>query len=110
MDSRFPDNSGSPTGTEKNVAGRLSSRVDLAEPSLSAHAGTQGSPSRHKGHNHWMHVLMCAPMLLVVGYLVLADKAGGATILYALGCVVMMGVMMAMMNRGRGNDTSGHRH
>jgi hypothetical protein len=61
-----------------------------------------------------MHLLMCAPMLLVVGYLVLTGRAGGDSIFYALGCMAMMGVMMAMMNhgsdgQGSGKHSPGHR-
>ena len=77
-------------------------------------SGMETAPGRHAGH-HWMHVLMCAPMLLVVGYLVLTGRAGGGSIFYAVGCLAMMGVMMAMMNHGSSTDdsgthTSGHRH
>jgi len=54
-------------------------------------------------------------MLLVVGYLVVTGRAGGGAIFYAVGCMAMMGVMMAMMNHGSstgdsGTDTPGHRH
>lgn len=61
----------------------------------------------HK-HNHWMHVLMCAPMLAVVAWLVLTGRAGGGAILGALACVAMMGVMMAMMPSGSHRGRSGH--
>jgi hypothetical protein len=55
-----------------------------------------------------MHLLMCAPMLLVVGYLVLTGRAGGGSIFYALGCTAMMGVMMMVMGRmGRGSGGGG---
>jgi len=57
-----------------------------------------------------MYLLMCAPMLLVVGYLVLAGRAGGGAILYAVGCLAMMGLMMAMMNHGSGDTSGHHRH
>lgn len=49
---------------------------------------------------------MCALMLLVVGYLVVTDKAGGGAILYAVGCLAMM----ALMNHGPDDHSSGHRH
>lgn len=67
-------------------------------------------PHRHAGHAHGMHLLMCTPMVLVVAYLVVAGKAGAGLILYALACVVMMGMMMAMMGHGRRSDASGHQH
>jgi hypothetical protein len=54
-------------------------------------------------------------MLIVVGYLLLTGRAGGGAIFYAVGCMVMMGVMMAMMSHGSSTDDSGthprgHRH
>lgn len=72
-------------------------------------------PVRHRhdpkmtGHgksHHWMHLLMCAPMLLIVaGYLWTgraSRSAGGvmAAAIPALGCVVIMWLMMRMMNHG----------
>lgn len=72
-------------------------------------------PVRHRhdpkmtGHgksHHWMHLLMCAPMLLIVaGYLWTGRaslSAGGvmAAAIPALGCVVIMWLMMRMMNHG----------
>jgi len=51
-------------------------------------------------------------MLLVVGYLVVTGRAGGGAIFYAVGCMAMMGVMMAIMgNMGQrsGDDSSGPR-
>ncbi len=56
---------------------------------------------------------MCAPMLLVVGYLVLTARAGGGSIFYALGCMAMMGVMMTVMGRmggGSGDRGSDSHH
>jgi hypothetical protein len=70
-----------------------------------------GGKKKHGWAHHGMHLLMCAPMLLVVGFLVLTGRAGGSAILSAVGCVVMMGVMMAAMNRGSSSkDSSGHEH
>ena len=88
--------------------------TDAADPAVPAEApapGTDTTPESHKGH-HWMHLLMCAPMLLVVGYLVLTGRAGGGSIFYAVGCMAMMGVMMVVMgrmSRGPGDDRSGPR-
>ena len=86
--------------------------TDAADRAVPAEApGTCTTPESHKGH-HWMHLLMCATMLLVVGYLVLTGRAGGGSIFYAVGCMAMMGVMMLMMGRmgrGPGDDNSGHR-
>ena len=81
----------------------------VADPHVSAGQADSSSPKEsHKGHG-WMHWAMCAPMLLVVGYLVLTGSAGGGAVVYALGCVLMLGVMMLLMNRSGGGH-SGHRH
>jgi hypothetical protein len=83
--------------------------ADRAVPTEAPGNGT--TPESHKGQ-HWMHLLMCAPMLLVVGYLVLTGRAGGGSIFYAVGCMAMMGVMMLTMGRvgsGPSDDNSGPR-
>jgi len=86
--------------------------TDAADRAVLAEAPETGpTPESHKGH-HWMHLLMCAPMLLVVGYLLLTGRAGGGSIFYAVGCMAMMGVMMVVigrMGRGPGDDRSGPR-
>ena len=41
---------------------------DRPLPAESQQLGTETAPESHSGR-HWMHLLMCAPMLLVVGYL-----------------------------------------
>jgi hypothetical protein len=79
--------------------------ADRAVPAEASGNGT--TPVSHKGH-HWMHLLMCAPMLLVVGYLVLTGRAGGGSIFYAVGCMAMMGVMMLMMGRMGGGGSDDH--
>jgi hypothetical protein len=45
------------------------------------------------------HLLMCAPMILVVGIL-LATGSGIGILLPLAACMLMMGVMMAMMMGG----------
>lgn len=51
----------------------------------------------HAGH-HWMMMLMCLPMLVIAIALVATGTAGVGTIVVALGCTLMM----AMMMRGGG--------
>jgi len=46
------------------------SPIDTDRPETSA------TPTAHRGHG-WLHWLMCLPMLLIVGYLVLTGAAGG---------------------------------
>jgi hypothetical protein len=65
--------------------------------------GMEAAP-RRQGGRHWVHLLMCLPMLLVVGFLVLTGRAGGGSLFYAVGCMAMMGLMMAMMNHGSGDQ------
>lgn len=56
----------------------------------------------HGKSHHWMHLLMCAPMLLIVAGYLWTGPAGGvmAAAIPALGCVVIMWLMMRMMNHG----------
>ncbi|MDN5569716.1 MAG: hypothetical protein L0G22_00400 [Propionibacteriaceae bacterium] len=54
----------------------------------------------HAGHKWWAHLLMCAPMFAIVGYLILTGGFSAGTLAYPLLCLVMMGVMMVLMNRG----------
>jgi hypothetical protein len=68
-----------------------------------------GQPVQHHRHGHshghgWMMWLMCLPMVLIVGYLLITGAVGGGAIIYALGCVMMMGVMMRLMNHGSGGS------
>ena len=64
-------------------------------------------PVQPRRHGWLMHLLMCAPMLAVVAFLVLSGAAGGGAIGYALLCMAMMGAMMFFMNHG---SNPGHRH
>lgn len=112
MEPTFPYSPGSTQDTDTFT--NYTPPTDSVPPATVPEPGTGTAPGRHGGHQ-WMHLLMCAPMLLVVGFLVLTGRAGGGSIFYALGCMAMMGVMMAMMNRGSGdkgsgNHTTGHRH
>jgi hypothetical protein len=59
--------------------------------------------------DHWKHLAMCSPMLVIA--VVLLD--GGASVIAAivplLGCVLMMWLMMRMMSHGHAHDQSGTR-
>ncbi len=70
-------------------------------------ASPVGQPARPVRHRWWMHLLMCAPMLAVVAFLVATGAAGGGAIGYALACMAMMGAMMLFMNQG---SAGGHKH
>jgi len=51
-----------------------------------------------------MMIACCIPMLLVAGALVATGVAGPATLLVAIGCTVMMALMMRGMGHGGGDD------
>lgn len=59
---------------------------------------------KHLKH-HAMHLLMCAPML-VIGAVLLIGGAGLSSLVPVVGCVLMMGMMMQMMG-GMGGDKRG---
>ena len=61
------------------------------------------APHGHGGHA-WAMWLMCVPMLLLVGTLITTGRLGAGGLLYALGCLLMMGVMMAWMNHGTNHE------
>ena len=53
------------------------------------------------GHSHgWLMWLMCLPMLILVGALIIAGGLGASGLLFALACLAMMGAMMLWMNHG----------
>ena len=74
------------------------------DPSSTTHQ--HGAAHQHGKPHHWMHLLMCAPMLLVVvGYLWAGRAslaAGGvlAALVPAISCMLMMWLMMRMMDHG----------
>ena len=75
-----------------------------ASPNPTSLSKPAGQPRQHHGHG-WMMWLMCLPMVLIVGYLLIIGAVGGGAILYALGCLIMMGAMMLFMNHGSGAGT-----
>ena len=57
---------------------------------------------RHLKH-HAMHLLMCAPMLLIA-IIAIASGASVAFLLPVIACMVMMGAMMGGMHGGDGES------
>jgi hypothetical protein len=55
--------------------------------------------------HHAVHMLMCAPML-IVAVIAIASGATFATLIPVLGCVAMMTLMMGAMH-GAGNRRDG---
>lgn len=58
----------------------------------------------HSGHR-WMMIACCIPMLLVAVVLVATGIAGAGALLVAIGCTVMMALMMRGMGHGASDDT-----
>ena len=77
-------------------------RIPPPLPSPASGPVPAGAQHGSHGSHGWMMWLMCLPMVLIVGYLLLTGAVGGGAIIYALGCVIMMGVMMRLMNHGSG--------
>ncbi len=74
------------TGIDQH-AGHETNRSD-DHPDL-AHGG-------HAGHN-WMMLACCVPMLVIAVALVASGTAGAGAIVVALGCTLMMALMMGGM-------------
>ena len=74
------------------------------DPTSTTHQ--HGNSHQHGKSHHWMHLLMCAPMLLVVAGYLWAGRAslaaGGvlAVLVPAISCMLMMWLMMRMMDHG----------
>ena len=68
------------------------------------HPAAQQGPGHggHAGHYWMMMMIMCAPMLVIAVALVATGTAGFGTIVVALGCTVMMAMMMRGGGHGRG--------
>ena len=91
---------------------------DHAETGTGQHAGhgpdhpatQRGHPAAEQGHDHgghgghkWMMMACCVPMLVIAIALVASGTAGVGTIVVALGCTLMMALMM----RGMGGHGGG---
>ncbi|GAA1775984.1 hypothetical protein [Nostocoides vanveenii] len=68
--------------------------------STSAPEDTQPPRTNHGARHHWLMWLMCLPMVLLVGVLIATGRLGLGGLIYAAGCLLMMGLMMAWMNHG----------
>ena len=60
--------------------------------------------------NHWMHI-GCAAMVVVAIVLIVAGTGVVAAVIPAIGCLLMMGLMMWMMGGAmhRSRGASGHK-
>lgn len=93
---------------ERVVQGRVTGGHQFGEPAGgSRHEGHRG----HGGHG-WMMIACCVPMLVIAVVLVATRLASPAFLLVAVGCTLMMAMMMGGMSHGAamtGADRPGHR-
>jgi hypothetical protein len=67
-----------------------------------------GQAGGHGGHGHgghgWMMIACCIPMLAIAGVLVATGVASPAFLVAAVGCTLMMALMMRGMGHGGGSS------
>lgn len=61
--------------------------------------------ARHGGHG-WMMIACCIPMLVIAGVLVATGAASPGFLAVAVGCTLMMALMMRSMGHGGGDNRS----
>ena len=74
---------------------------------MSQHQGHVSRPeqdARHGKHG-WMMIACCIPMLAIAGILVATGVLSAGFLLFAIGCTVMMALMMRGMGHGGGSGT-----
>ena len=89
---------------------------DNAATSTDHHAGHETDrPGQHPDHAHgghaghkWMMLACCVPMLVIAVALVASGTAGAGAIVIALGCTLMMALMMGGMG-GHGHGGADRR-
>ena len=67
------------------------------------HIRDPGQAGGHGGHG-WMMIACCIPMLAIAGVLVATGVASPAFLVVAVGCTLMMALMMRGMGRGGGSS------
>ncbi len=67
--------------------------------------GSHASHGSHGGHG-WMRVACCIPMLVIAVVLVATGAVSPAFLAAAVGCTLMMALMMRGMSHGGGDDRS----
>jgi hypothetical protein len=65
--------------------------------------GPAQDKARHRGHG-WMMIACCIPMLVIAGILVATGAASPGFLIVAVGCTLMMALMMRGMGHGGGDD------
>ena len=88
------------------LTGPMTDQDPTSTPHQHGKSHQHGNSHQHDKSHHWMHLLMCAPMLLVVAGYLWAGRAslaaGGvlAALVPAISCMLMMWLMMRMMDHG----------
>lgn len=73
--------------------------------------GTRTGGPAHGGHQHghgghgWMMIACCIPMLVIAVVLVATGVVGPFFLVAAVGCTLMMAMMMGGMSHGGDNKT-----
>ncbi len=72
------------------------------------HGDQPASNSGHGGHggHGWMMIACCIPMLVIAVILVATGVASPALLIVAVGCTLMMAMMMRGMSHGGGDGRS----
>jgi hypothetical protein len=66
--------------------------------------GTPGTgPAGGHGGHSWMMIACCIPMLVIAGILVATGAVSPGFLVVAVGCTLMMALMMRGMSRGAGS-------
>jgi hypothetical protein len=69
-------------------------------------AGGPAASTGHRSHggHAWMMIACCVPMLVIAGILVATGTASPGFLAVAVGCTLMMALMMRGMGHHSGND------
>jgi len=93
------------TNNDNRIGPQDTPHRDHAGTAMTQHADHETNrPAVQQGHDHgghtghsWMMMLCCVPMLVIVFALVASGTGGVGTIVLALGCTLMMAMMMGGM-------------
>jgi len=96
---------------DQGFAPRDSTHHDRVTTSTDHHAGQEtGHPAADQGHahrghgHHWMMMACCVPMLVIAFALVATGTVGAGAVVVAIGCTLMMALMMGGMGGHGGGD------
>ncbi len=67
-------------------------------------SGQAGGHGHGHGGHGWMMIACCIPMLAIAGVLVATGVASPAFLVVAVGCTLMMAMMMRGMGHGGGSS------